>query len=235
MARSLSVAMRLRWYGQSAFLLTAAEGRVMIDPFGDPSALSGRGIRFDYPPIAGVTADLVLVTHEHFDHNAAEVVDGNPAVVRLAGTHETPVGEVVGVASEHDGEAGTRRGPNAIFRLTLDGLRVCHLGDFGQPGLRAEQRAALGDVDVLLAPVGGGPTIGPEQAAAIARELNAAWIVPMHYATPAADFLGPVDPFLEAFDDVRRLDGPEADIEASERPGSPCVLVPAPPAGITTP
>lgn len=227
--------MRLRWFGQSAFLLTAAEGAVMIDPFGDASALSGRGIRFDYPPIEGVRADVVLVTHEHFDHNAVEVVAGEPAVVRLAGTHETPVGEVVGVASEHDPAAGTQRGPNAVFRLELDGLRLCHMGDFGQDGLRPEQRAALGEVDVLFAPVGGGPTIGPEQAAAIAGELGASWIVPMHYGTPAADFLGPVDPFLEAFEDVVRLDGPEAEIDAAERPGRPRVVVPAPPAGISAP
>jgi L-ascorbate metabolism protein UlaG (beta-lactamase superfamily) len=224
--------MRLRWFGQSAFLLEAGEGAVMIDPFGDVSAaLAGRGIRFAYPPITGVRADLVLVTHEHLDHNAVEVVDGDPAVVRLAGTHETPVGEVVGVASEHDAEAGTRRGPNAIFRLTLDGLRVAHMGDFGQEGLRPEQRAALGEVDVLIAPVGGGLTIGPEQAAAAAAALGARWIVPMHYGTPAADFLGPLDPFLEAFEDVRRLDGPEAVIDAGERPERPVVVVPRPPDG----
>jgi L-ascorbate metabolism protein UlaG (beta-lactamase superfamily) len=221
--------MRLRWFGQSAFLVEAAEGTVMIDPFGDMSAAAARGIRFAYPPIEDVRADLVLVTHEHRDHNAVEVVDGDPAVVRLAGTHETPVGEVVGVASEHDGEAGTRRGPNAIFRLELDGLRVCHMGDFGQPALREEQRAALGQVDVLLAPVGAGLTIGPEQAAAIAGELGARWIVPMHYGTPAADFLGPVDPFLERFDDVRRLDGPEAEFDAAARPEGPQVVVPLPP------
>ena len=221
--------MRLRWFGQSAFLITAREGTVMIDPFGDPSALAGRGIRFAYPPIEDVRADLVLVTHEHFDHNAVDVVGGDPAVVRLAGTHQTPVGEVVGVASEHDPEAGTRRGPNAIFRLELDGLRVAHMGDFGQPDLREEQRGALGRVDVLIAPVGGGPTIGPEQAAAIAGELGARWIVPMHYGTPAADFLGPVDPFLEAFEDVRRLDGPEAELDAAARPERPQVVVPLPP------
>jgi L-ascorbate metabolism protein UlaG (beta-lactamase superfamily) len=221
--------MKLRWFGQSAFLLQGAEGSVFIDPFGDMSAAAARGINFTYPAIRGVSAHLVLVTHEHLDHNAVEVVEGGPAVVRLAGTHETPVGEVVGVASEHDNEAGTRRGPNAIFRLALDGLRVCHMGDFGQEALRAEQRAALGDVDVLIAPVGGGPTIGPEQAATIAGDLGARWIVPMHYGTPQADFLGPVEPFLEAFEDVDRLGASEAVIDAAERPERPRVLVPGPP------
>jgi len=81
----------------------------------------------------------------------------------------------------------------------------------------------------LFVPVGGGPTIGAAQAAEIAQRLGARWIVPMHYRTPAADFLGPVDPFLDGFEDVRRLDGPEAVIDGAERPERPLVLVPRPP------
>jgi beta-lactamase family protein len=68
--------------------------------------------------------------------------------------------------------AGTKRGPNTIFRFTLDGLAVAHLGDFGQDALRSEQRAALGGVDVLFVPVGGGPTIGGEPAAVLVRERS---------------------------------------------------------------
>jgi L-ascorbate metabolism protein UlaG (beta-lactamase superfamily) len=227
--------MRLRWYGQSAFLLEGEEGRVMVDPFGDPSPLRARGVPFAYPPIERVEADLVLVTHEHADHNAVDVVAGDPPVVRLAGAHETPIGPVLGVASEHDDVAGTRRGPNAIFAFRLDELRVCHMGDFGQRGLREEQLEVLGAVDVLLAPAGGGPTIGGEQAAAAARELGASWIVPMHYGTPAAPFLGPLYPLLDALDrrvDVRRIDGQEVELSAADRPQAPQLLMLAPPAPV---
>src|SRR5919202_108382 len=121
--------MRIRWYGQSAFLV-AGERAVFIDPFGRPGEqLAARGVEFRYPPIEGVTADLVLVTHEHFDHNGVEAIDGEPAVLRsTAGRLESPVGEVVAVASEHDDVAGTARGPNTIFRLELDRLVVCHMG-----------------------------------------------------------------------------------------------------------
>ena len=67
--------MRVEWYGQSAFHLTGDGKSVFIDPFGDlSSALAGGSITFDYPLIAGVSADLLLITHEHVDHNAADRV-----------------------------------------------------------------------------------------------------------------------------------------------------------------
>src|SRR5690242_7898169 len=65
-------AMRIRWYGQSAFLLTG-EHTVFIDPFGVMNRLSAQGLQFDYPPIEGVASDVLLVTHEHGDHNAVDV------------------------------------------------------------------------------------------------------------------------------------------------------------------
>src|SRR5205823_7270756 len=110
---------------------------------------------------------------------------------------ESPVGEVIGVASDHGDVAGTARGPNTIFCFSLDGLRVCHLGDFGQPGLRPEQRGAIGAVDVLFVPVGSGPTIGGEAAAALVRSLAPRLVVPMHYRTPAVNFLEPPGAFIE--------------------------------------
>lgn len=203
--------MRIRWYGQSAFLLTGDQHRVFIDPFGDMTGASS--LEWSYPPIEGVEADLLLVTHDHGDHNAVEVIGGDPPVLAKAGRHESPLGEVVGIASEHDAAAGTVRGPNTIFRFTLDGTTVAHLGDFGQPALRPEQREALGAVDVLLLPVGGGPTIAPDAAAALVRELRPALVVPMHYRTPAIGFLDPPDAFLAAMGvRVERLETSEAEV-----------------------
>lgn len=205
--------MRIRWYGQSAFLLTGEQHRVFIDPFGDMENLSQHGVSWDYPPIEDVEADLLLVTHDHGDHNAAEVIGGDPPAIAKAGTHESPLGEVVGIASEHDPLAGSQRGPNTIFRFALDGTTVAHFGDFGQPALRPEQRDALGEVDVLLLPVGGGPTIAPDAAAALVRELRPRLVVPMHYRTPAISFLDPPDAFLEALGArVERLDESETDV-----------------------
>ena len=223
--------MRIRWFGQSTFLISG-ERLVFIDPFGDMDVLAERGLRFDYPPVEGVEADLMLVTHEHLDHNAVEVIGGSPVILRsTAGTFESPVGEVIAVASEHDEVAGTERGPNTIFRFTLDGLRFSHFGDFGQAELRPEQRKAIGDLDVLLLPVGAGPTVGGESAAAIVRALRPRLLIPMHYRTEAVNFLDPPDEFLAALGArVERLNESELEVEQLlGTPEDPTVALLAPP------
>jgi L-ascorbate metabolism protein UlaG (beta-lactamase superfamily) len=212
--------MRIQWHGQSAFLIDG-DHTVFIDPFGAMEGLAERGLQFDYPPINGVKADLLLVTHEHADHNAVEVIGGSPQLLRsTAGTFESPLGEVVAIASEHDDAAGTQRGPNTIFCFAFDGLRVCHFGDFGQAELRAEQRSAIGEVDVLFLPVGDGPTVGGERAAAIVRELRPRLVVPMHYRTEAVNFLDPPDAFLDALG-ARVETLPESELVAEQLLGTP--------------
>jgi L-ascorbate metabolism protein UlaG (beta-lactamase superfamily) len=216
--------MHVEWYGQSAFRLQAGDTTVFIDPFGDMSRLAARGMTWEYPAIEDVSADLLLVTHDHLDHNAVSVIGGDPRIVRAAGTHD----DVLGIASEHDDVAGTKRGPNTIFAFTLDGVRVAHFGDFGQAGLRDEQAAALGTVDLLFIPVGGGATIGAERATEIAARVQARWIVPMHYRTERISFLEPADDFLARFAHVARLETPR--FELGELPGErPLVVVPAAP------
>jgi L-ascorbate metabolism protein UlaG (beta-lactamase superfamily) len=222
--------MRVDWYGQAAFRLSGREATVFIDPFGDTSGLAARGIKFLYPPLSGVEADLVLVTHEHADHNGVEAIGGEPTVLRsTAGRLESPIGEVVGIASEHDAAAGTERGPNTIFVFSLDGVRVAHFGDFGQRALRDEQAAAIGEVDLVFLPVGAGPTIGAEQAAAIIERLSPRWVVPMHYRTHRIGFLEPADAFLERMAHVRRLDEVGFDTQALPAQERPLAVVPAVP------
>jgi len=223
--------MRVEWHGQSAFAMTTPETTVLIDPFGDMSGLEDRGIRFEYPPIEVEDVDLVLVTHEHRDHNAVEVAGGEPVVLRAAaGRHDSPAGEVLGVASEHDAVAGAERGPNTIFVFELGGVRVAHFGDFGQSELRPEQAAHLDGIDLLILPVGGGPTVGAARAAEIVERLAPRWVVPMHYSTPRADFLPETEePFLAGFAQVERFAGPSFETDALPQEEGPVAVVPAAP------
>ncbi len=225
--------MQVEWYGQSAFRLAAGGQTVAIDPFGDMSALAGRGIQWDYPAISGLEASLLLVTHEHGDHNAVEVVGGaggDLVVLRsTAGRLASPLGDVLGIASEHDDRAGTERGPNSIYVFELDGLRIAHMGDFGQAALREPQAQAMSGTDLLFIPVGGGPTIGAAGAREIVDALRPRWVVPMHYRTNRIGFLETAEEFLGTFEQVVRLDG--AVFETAELPAGegPVAVVPAAP------
>jgi L-ascorbate metabolism protein UlaG (beta-lactamase superfamily) len=222
--------MQVEWYGQSAFRLSSSETTVAIDLFADLSGLRDRGLQFDYPPIEGLAAELLLVTHEHADHNGIEAVRGDPMILRsTAGRLVAPIGEVTAVASEHDQSAGTERGPNTIFAFELDDLRVCHFGDFGQRALRDEQAEAIGRVDLLFVPVGGGPTVGAQQAAAIVDRLSPRWVVPMHYRTPRIGFLETANAFLELMTQVERLPGVIFDTEVLPVEDAPVAVVPAAP------
>jgi L-ascorbate metabolism protein UlaG (beta-lactamase superfamily) len=221
--------MRVSWHGQSAFTLDGDAATVFIDPWGDMSAAASRGIEWSYPEISPPPVDLLIVTHEHVDHNAVEKIDGEPALVRSqAGSHESPLGQVVAIASEHDGVAGTERGPNTIVVFELDGLRVAHFGDFGQPALRPEQRAHLEGIDLLFVPVGGGFTINGATAAGIAIELGVPWVVPMHYRTAKINFLDDESDFVAAMPAAQRLESSTFDT-ADLTKGDPTAIVLAAP------
>ena len=224
--------MLVSWYGQSAFLVEGSK-TVLLDPFGPVhEAFAGRGLEFRYPPIAAVSADLVLVTHEHADHNAAEVAaDATPTIRSTAGTLDSPVGEVVAIASEHDDVAGTARGPNTIFCFSLDGLRICHLGDFGQRALRPGQRQAIGDPDVLFVPDRRRPDGRRDCRCRPRRSIGPRLVVPMHYRTDAVNFLDPPDAFLAALGaEVVRREESEAALEGLLGSNeAPIVLLLAPP------
>jgi L-ascorbate metabolism protein UlaG (beta-lactamase superfamily) len=222
--------MRVEWHGQSAFSLSGKEAKVFIDPFADMSGLADRGLQFDYPAIEANEVDLLLVTHEHGDHNGVEAVGGEPVMLRsTAGSLDSPLGDVIAIASEHDGVAGTMRGPNTIFVFELDGLRVVHFGDFGQSSLRLEQAEAIGAVDLLFIPVGGGPTIGGLAAAEITLSLDPTWVVPMHYRTPRISFLETEEEFVKAIAHLERIDSPS--FETADLPSGdvPLAVVPAAP------
>jgi L-ascorbate metabolism protein UlaG (beta-lactamase superfamily) len=159
------------------------------------------------------------------------VIEGPPPVLRsTAGRLDSPIGEVLAVASEHDAAAGTERGPNTIFVFEFDGARVCHFGDFGQGSLRDEQATAIGKPDLLFIPVGGSPTIAAEAATAIATRLEARWVVPMDYRTSRVNFLETAGAFVERIGAAHHVDSPTVDTATLPSDGQrPVAVVPAAP------
>jgi L-ascorbate metabolism protein UlaG (beta-lactamase superfamily) len=205
--------MKVKWLGHACFLLTSEAGvRILTDPY-TPGAF-GLGYR---PPAE--TADIVTVSHDHADHNNTAAVKGKPEVVRGAGVHKVKGVEIKGASTSHDEASGSQRGPNTVFCFTLDGVRVCHLGDLGHD-LAAGSLADIGPVDVLLIPVGGNFTIDADAASRLADRIAPKVVIPMHFQNERCpDFpVAAVDDFRKKRQRVRMVDGSEVEIKKDNLP-----------------
>jgi L-ascorbate metabolism protein UlaG (beta-lactamase superfamily) len=210
--------MKIKWLGHASFLITSGSGvRVITDPY-------ARGGGIDYGPIQE-TADIVTVSHKHQDHNNVGAVKGKPTVVDAPGARSVKGIEFLGVASYHDGAKGAQRGPNIIFCFTVDGVRVCHLGDLGHD-LDAAKVKEIGAVDVALMPVGGFYTIDAIQAAAVCEALKPKVVIPMHVKTAKCDYpITGVEDFLKGRKNVKRVAGSETEIKKDTLPAETETIV----------
>lgn len=182
--------MIIKWWGHACFQITSANGKIILT---DPYIAS-----IGYQKIT-VEPDIITVSHDHFDHNAVHEVPGNPVVIKTPRTHQLDEVTIQGVESYHDNVHGKKRGKNTIFIVEIDGMRIAHLGDLGEP-LSSTQCDKIGSLDILLTPVGGNYTIDASQAYEVAKTLNPKIIIPMHYKTSVLDFpIDPVSKFTELY------------------------------------
>jgi L-ascorbate metabolism protein UlaG (beta-lactamase superfamily) len=203
--------MKIKWLGHACFLIEGEKGRLVTDPYNE--AIPYR------PP--DCIADVITVSHDHFDHNAVGRVKGNPTVVRGEGAHSASGIRFQGILSFHDESGGTKRGGNTIFTFEMEGLKLAHLGDLGDT-LTEEQTAALSDVEVVFIPVGGHYTIGADEAAALIKRLpNLKVVIPMHFKTDRLgdDFpIAPVDDFARKVQNVKTIGSSEVALSRQSLP-----------------
>jgi L-ascorbate metabolism protein UlaG (beta-lactamase superfamily) len=213
--------MKIRWLGHSAFLITTDSGtRIITDPY---NSNAYQGV-MDYGPI-DEPADVVLMSHEHEDHGYFRDIPGNPMLIRGAGEFVAAGMHFYGIETFHDTEEGSKRGKNVVYCFTADDIKVCHLGDLGHT-LTSEQAVSIGTVDVLLTPVGGFYTIGPEEATQITDQLSARIVIPMHFKTDKCAFpIAGVDEFLKDKPRVEKPGKSELEITRDEIPEEKTVVV----------
>ena len=209
--------MKIRWLGHSAFLITADDGtRIITDPYGDYPALH-------YAQIEG-PAEIVVVSHRHGDHFGAKV-KGNPRTVSGEGTKKGKGIEFKGLEVYHDTSKGTQRGSNTVFCFTVSGVRLCHLGDLGHM-LSGPEIAEIGQVDVLMIPVGGFYTIDAAAATKICEQIKPRLIIPMHYRNDKCSFpISGVDDFLKGKANVKRLNTSDLELQAGQLPQTTEIIV----------
>ena len=179
--------MEITWLGHSCFKLRDKQATLITDPYSPDIGYS----------LGKQSADVVTLSHQHPGHSFAQGINGNPKVVIGPGEYEISNMLIIGVSTFHDNEKGVERGKNTVYLIEINEVSICHLGDLGHV-LTDEQVEELGNVDVLLLPVGGVSTINAPVATEIVRQLGPKIVIPMHYKTPAINCdLEPVDRFLK--------------------------------------
>ncbi len=220
--------MNVRYLGHSAFWIASSKGSsVVVDPY-------SQRIPYELPPLE---PDVVLVSHEHHDHNAYYRFTNDPMLVKrshdFAAETELNIqrtGETLtfyGIPSFHDDQEGRRRGPNTIWHWFWEGVHFVHLGDIGHL-LTEEQLQTLGKVDVAFVPVGGKETLDPTAASLLVSQLDPRIVFPMHYLTPE---LGegplceyPLEAFIEKMGNVEDAATMAVDIELALLPAQTKVI-----------
>ena len=187
--------MIIQWIGHSSFRIRGSK-TIITDPY--------EGIGLDFPELK---ADIVTVSHGHHDHNAVQMVAGEPAVVADAGIRRVGNVSIVGYNTYHDEEKGAKRGRNVVYVINMDGIKIAHLGDLGCMPDDSILGAITG-VDVLLIPVGGNYTIDGKTAAKIVAEVKPRTVIPMHYKTPGLQVnISGNEEFLALMENVQQVEG----------------------------
>ena len=183
---------KIIWAGQSCFQISVSNSKdsqanIVIDPF---SEIGLKNPNF--------SADILLVSHNHSDHNNVKSVSGDPFLIEGPGEYEVRGVFIKGIPSFHDDVLGKERGLNTIYAIESENIKLCHLGDFGQKQLTDEQLEKIGPVDVLMIPVGGNFTISSSEAQKIIGQIEPKIVIPMHYGLPKLNIkLDDVDKFLK--------------------------------------
>jgi len=187
--------MKITWHGYGLFQIATnpqknSQVNIVIDPF-DKSI----GLR-----VPKLEADILLVTHQHYDYNNIKGVSGSPFIIDNSGEYEVKKIFIQGIPGLLDDSEEGKRGKNTIYVIDAEDIRICHLGDFGQKELTEEQLDKIGSIDILMTPIGGTYTISAKEAVKIMAQLEPKITIPMQYALPKLKIkLDSLTKFLKAF------------------------------------
>lgn len=210
--------MTIVWHGQSFFEITVkaisqenGSVKIAIDPYGPDLGLRA----------PKVEADILLISHQHSDHNNVKGIQGSPFVIDSPGEYELKNVFIQGIPAFHDNVQGKDRGEVVIYKIEAEDISVCHLSDLGQKELTDEQLEKIGQVDILMIPAASQHSQDAKGAAAIISQIEPRIVIPMHYAIPhlkPKDGIDTVDKFLKQMGAEDVKPEPKLKIKPSDLP-----------------
>ncbi len=216
--------MNITWYGQSCFRVILQGQKkakqwtsLVIDPFDENTGLK----------LPKLDAEILLITHNHTDHNNQKIATKETFVINSPGEYELRDIFIQGISSFHDNEKGKERGLNTIYTIEAEEIKICHMGDFGQEELTDEQLREIGEVDVLMIPVGGAYTIDAKEATKIISQVEPRIVIPMHYKIPGLKVkLDELSSFLKAIGDKGAIAEEKITIQKKNLPVGEMKIIP---------
>ena len=183
--------MEITYIAHSCFKIKTKNQTLVVDPY-NPDQTGYK--------LPKMSPDILLITHDHFDHNYKEGTVDAKLVIEGPGEYEKEDTYITGIKTYHDNKKGEERGANTIYVIEAEGLSLLHLGDLGHE-LDDSIISELPDIDILFIPVGGKYTIDAEKAAKVISQVEPGIVIPMHYQTSNPSSLGKeldkVDKFLD--------------------------------------
>jgi len=178
LAYAANVDATIQYFGHNFFLITSGKGtRIVTDPLGP-----------GWYPNPNVIGDVVTVGKEQFNHNAVQIVSGNPLILRGLKNYGADWNKVSTSFKDtfiynvpiHQNAEFVEGIHGSAFVFDLGTLCIAHLGDLSQK-LNEQQIKSFGKVDVALTPIGGRRTMGPDLAREVLAQLKPKIAIPMHH------------------------------------------------------
>lgn len=162
--------MHISWHGQSCFKIQGKDATLITDPPNKKVGIKSPSTK----------ADIVTISHNHLSHNNIDKIKEGPEIINTPGEYNVKGVNVYGIASFHDKKEGEKLGPNNIFVVEMDKIKICHLGDLGHK-LTNEQVEMIDGIDILMIPVGETNLIDIKEVVEIINSIEPKIIIPMHY------------------------------------------------------
>ncbi|MEW5908053.1 MAG: MBL fold metallo-hydrolase [Patescibacteria group bacterium] len=168
--------MVITYYGLACLKVQSGETVLAFDP---PSKES----EFKSPRFQ---TDIVFVSHNHKDHNGFENLAAKTEgkvflLIDGPGEYETSGIHITGIKSFHDSSSGQKYGLNTIYKVEIEDIIICHIGDFGEKNLRPDLKENIGEIDILFIPIGGETVLEPGDASRIVSQIGPKIVIPIHY------------------------------------------------------